>query len=136
MAERGPQVRNMMNSEPNNSIVGEFTHGQGLAVGAVACLISFAFAYFVDGGRARTALVSSGAILANIKIFWPLRKRVWFWAAMGCITVAHVLAIINIPLSGESYSGVRIAPIIAIDIFVIASLVTILSKVMTNRAPG
>ena len=120
-------------NQSSDDFIAEFTAGQGALIALVSAVIFFVFAYFGDDGRARTVLVSTGTLLTAFRIFWPLRIRIWFWIAMTGIAAAHLVAILQFPLDGDSYSGFRIAPIILIDIVVVIIVINLLAKAIEKK---
>lgn len=114
--------------DDHESIIDEFTYGEGLALALIVGIIFFSARYFFDSGTSRAILVTSSSILASIKIFWPLRSKLWYLITMTTVVVIHIAAIIYMPLSGDDYAGIRLAPILMIDILIVLAVVSLVAK--------
>jgi hypothetical protein len=123
--KKGPKL---VNNESDDAIIGEFTRGQGAIAALLAGLVFVALLVLGYDSVAQAALISSVAIISAVWIFRPLWRRTWFWVTMTCIAVAHVAAIMVVPWPFED--GVRLAPLMVLDIIVVLGLVSLLAKLM------
>jgi hypothetical protein len=121
-----------MSNEREVSIVGDFSAGWGLAL-AIPAIITFAvFVYVGEEGRGEVAAAACISLLASVKIFWPLRRQLWFWITLICIAMAHFAALLWIP-PGHEGLDVRAAPILLLDLGLSGLVIFLLSKLMRIR---
>lgn len=117
-----------MRSDSQDSIIGDFTAAWGAVIALVSVSIFVAFISFGYESRGQIALVSSVAIGSSLRIFWPIRYEIWFLLTMVAIVIAHVVVIIADPWSDGGLSGIRLAPIMVLDVVAIIGMVSLLNK--------
>lgn len=122
-----------MTVESKDTIVGEFTAGWGFALAIPAVLLFFVFVYAGEEGRGEVAAVASVSILASIKIFWPLRRKLWFWITLLCIAAAHLAVFVSVPAGDAGLDG-RFAPLMFIDVGLVCVVIFLISKLMRKIA--
>jgi hypothetical protein len=120
-------------TKTSNDLIDEFTARDGLIIGGLAAFLYFGLIYIGYDSIADGTMIATGVILGTIRIFWPLRRRIWFWVTMGCISILHAAAVSFVPLSSNAFSGVRIAPVAAADFVASIVIVNLLAKVFERR---
>lgn len=117
-----------MNYDGKNDIIGNVTSKDALILSLIAVFLFFTVRFLGFERIARGVLISATVILVTIRIFWPLNRRAWFWIAILLITIIHVVATMYVPLSGTALSGIRIAPVIALDFVFTFVVINVLAR--------
>jgi hypothetical protein len=97
-------------------------------------LIIFGFAHFGQVGRGRSAALMTITIVAAIRLFWDLRRRLWFWPVMSIITGAHISLLFSIAWDNGSYPSPLLVPDLVIDISAVYFGVRMIEKLTTKNA--
>jgi len=105
--------------------------------GCLAFLLSIPVAivvsHFVDPGRGRAAGISLALMILAIRIFWDLRRHVWFWLDIAALTLVHVVLIVVIPWTDMSIPAPGLRPFGFVDFAVIWGVVKLTEKMMNQR---
>ena len=93
------------------------------------CIIFAVCALFIGKTRATEVGTSLLAFYAVISVKWYNRRKIWFWAVIVVLVLAHLGVVIflnsNIP---EGPALAYIAPIAFVDAFAIYAVVTFIEK--------
>jgi len=95
----------------------------GLIAIVLGAPIFLVVSHYSDSGKGRAAAVSVGVIVIAIRSFWDLRQRLWFWATIVLVILAHVVLIVYINWSSESVPAPALAPVGIVDFVIIYGLV-------------
>jgi hypothetical protein len=99
----------------------------GLSGGAAYAL----FLFLGDPGRGTVAGAFFGALVACIRICWPLRREVWYNVIMAVLIVFHVVAAFYFNWSmAAQWTGFLFMPFMAADIILILGMVYIMYRLL------
>ena len=71
----------------------------------------FLFVYFGDPGRGRAAGVGAAVIAVCARMFWDLRKHIWYWLALIVAVLCNAALVAFIPWNSNEYPGIVLLPI-------------------------
>jgi hypothetical protein len=103
---------------------------QGFAIALFSGSIFLAFASQGHTGLGRSIMISLATILGAIRIFWPLRNRIWFWFMTATISITHLLAIVYFSWPNVPCPGYIILIIILIDLSIILGMIWTIANVI------
>lgn len=95
----------------------------------LATALFFFFVHLGDAGRGRAAGVACMAIIVTIRSRWGLRKRVWFWATMVILMVAHLPLIMGIHWPDDTMPAVSLLPFGMLDWAIMYGCIKLVEKV-------
>jgi hypothetical protein len=90
------------------------------------------FIYLGDSERGKTAWFSAMIILMAIRMFWDLRKRVWFWITITIITLLHILLVFFIPWPFKEVPYVALMPVGLLDLAIAYGAIRLVEKAMRS----
>lgn len=102
---------------------------QGVLGAAVALTVFLAFSGFGLEGAGRAAAVSVVSVGAAARISWPMRRDVWYWVCISCISLVHVSVIILYPWSNDRYNAIALVPVMFVDIVIILAIVSVAARI-------
>jgi hypothetical protein len=62
----------------------------GLKIGGILAPVFFLITFLGNADMGLAACIVLGMVMLAIKIRWPLRKHLWFWAVIGFILALHI----------------------------------------------
>ena len=92
--------------------------------------VAIAVSHFVDPGRGRAAGVVLGLMIFSIRVFWHLRRHPWFWMSVAALTVIHVVLIVLLPWTNESFPAPALWPVGIADFAAICGFIKLVEKAM------
>ncbi len=106
------------------------TRKWGLLSGVCTLPLFISFVYFGNAERASTAWFSGIVTFVVVRMFWGLRRRVWFWATIVVIVAYHVLLIALLPWPFRGLSYVQLLPLGLLDLAVAYGIIRLAEKVI------
>jgi hypothetical protein len=104
----------------------------------IAFLISLPVAEFAEHyygpGRGRTAGVALGLMILAGRAFWYLRRRVWFWLTVAALLLIHVVLVVGVSWTNESFPAPAIWPVGIIDFVAMCGGIKLVEKLMTRNS--
>jgi hypothetical protein len=91
------------------------------------------FAHFGDPRRGSTAWFSGIVLLVAIRMFWGLRKRVWFWITITIIAFLHVSLILFVPWPFKQLSYVALLPVALSDLAIACGIIRLAENVIERN---
>lgn len=95
------------------------TRTEGLILAGFLIAVSIFVGTFIGGDEGDVAGLSAGAMMALIRISWPVRKEPWFWTALASFIAIHVFAITQVDWSftrdwsGRAFSSLMVPDLAA-----------------------
>ena len=96
----------------------------GFLLFPVAAAIGLLVSYVGGEQRGWIAGIFVGALIALIRVSWPLRARSWFWAVVAAFAAADLLAVTLVDWSFTTdWNGHTISGLAALDFGVMMAIV-------------
>jgi hypothetical protein len=99
------------------------------------CTSPLLFIFWSQGqeGRGMIAWVLAMVIVAVAKLFWELRRSVWFWVAVFVIIVIHIPIVVLIPWPNSHSRGSGYFAIALPDFFLVHWIFRMVEKNVSKR---
>jgi hypothetical protein len=94
------------------------------------------FAYFGDARRGATAWFSGIVAFVAVRMFWGLRRLMWFWTTIAVILVYHILLIVLLPWPFEQLSYIQLLPLGFLDLGLAYGIIRLAEKLMDRIQRG
>ena len=104
----------------------------GLLAAVLSSPLFFLFAFRGDPGRGRAAMFSGILICITIRIFWSLRKRIWFWIIIIALAILHAVPVLLITWSNKSRSVVALMPIGLLDFVAMFAIIKFIDSITSK----
>jgi hypothetical protein len=106
----------------------------GLLAGICTSPFFIIFAYFGDSERGSTAWFSAIVISVAIRMFWALRKRVWFWITITLIALVHVplTLFVSWPFKPQ-LTFVALLPVGLLDLAIVYGIIRLVENVIERN---
>jgi hypothetical protein len=121
-------VKETNSSQPSNYLTKKWSWLAAL----FSLPLLFLFVYLGDQGRGLAAMVGGIAIVTAIRFRWDLRKRVWFWATVTVLVLAHVPLILLVKWPNVSMPPVSLMPYGVLDFAIMYGCIKLVEKAMTR----
>ena len=104
-----------------------------IGVGAIACFAIFTWLRNGDSDFGATATFSMLAIVFAASVRWDLRKKWYYWATLGLVSLAHVILVMRADLVPHTPT-ITAAPLVILDFTLIVILLSWLDRVLTAES--
>jgi hypothetical protein len=107
-------------------------------VSLVVILCTFPIFLFFDihgeTGRGRAVGFCTYIFITTIWLRWDLRKKLWFWIALGLLAAAHLPFFFLIRWSGEGHAYPMLIPDLLADFAVVYGPIRLLERAISRRS--
>jgi len=130
VSDDGPAL--MTNPMKTENVTSRTASMWGLVAFALSLPVDIAVSHFVDPGRGRAAGIALGLTILSIRVFWYLRKQVWFWITIAALTIFHVVLIFVVPWTMRSFPSPALWPVGIADFAAVCGCVKLCEKLMSR----
>ena len=106
----------------------------GVIAAICTCPLLFILSSQGQKGRGMIAAVVAIVIIIAVRLFWELRRNVWFWIAIVLIVAIHLPVIFLIPWPNSHARGAGLSVIGLPDFFLVYGIFKLVHKLISRNA--
>jgi hypothetical protein len=112
----------------DDDLVGTLTRADGCIGGGLAAAVLILGAIYGAGGYGRPLSVGVLVVAMLVRLYWPIRDRLWFRIVIASIAAFHVAMAVLYPWGEYRMSGRELTAIATLDLFAFGLLVWIMAR--------
>ena len=107
-----------------------------LIMGAGLLTLLLLFIYMERQNMRLTLLIFLPVTIVVIRIYWGLRKRIWFWAVIVLMMGLHIPLVFIVRMPERWVPPMALLPIVLADVIIVAGAVHLVEKFIVKPPPG
>jgi hypothetical protein len=115
-------------AETDADLIGTFTRRDGFVWGVSAAALLLLFAHWGHAGLGRIVALSVLTVAVLVRVYRPLRDRLWFRVTIAGIALFHAFMILFYPWPDDRMAGRTLSVLAMLDIVAFGLVVWILAR--------